>query len=154
MNNKRWAIVIISIVVASILAIGGVIFYGTAVLPGERKAADVKACDLFAIGVMQARSEAIALAERTPPASDPDIAQKYIDVLSKGIDKAFMQAASKSDVANALAQLGMARISFDATQGFQAVTALEGSYDPVTTACSAVQPSPSASPSSSPSATN
>jgi len=156
MKNNRWFYAIIALIAGAVLAIGGVVFYGTSIMPGQRVAADKQACDTFAAGLIAARTKAVQMLEQTPPAKDPDVAQAYLDAIDVAIDKAFTQAASRSDVANALAQLGLARISYDATQGFTAIGTLENSYDPVKTACSVVEPtsSPTASPAASPTASN
>ena len=143
MKKNRWLIAVISLIAVSLLAIGGTIFYGTAIMPGQRVAADKKACDTFALGLVTARTQAVQLLEKNPPESDANVAQAYLDAIDKAIDQAFTEAASKSDVANALAQLGLARISYDATQGFAAITNLENSYDPVKTACEPFKPTES-----------
>jgi hypothetical protein len=41
--------------------------------------------------------------------------------LTLGIDEAFNQATTNGDIYNALAQLGMARLNFDPTQGVLAI---------------------------------
>ena len=147
MSNKNWTITISALVVLAILAIGGIVVYGTYIQPGERKAADIAACDIFAVGAMNASNEAYAMSQKTPKPSDADTAQKYLDIIDVAIDKAFLKAATKSDVANALAQLGMTRISYDSTMGVEAVNALQNSFDPVMTACSVVVPTPTATAS-------
>ncbi len=147
MSNKNWAITVIALVAVALLAIGGIVVYGTFIQPGERKAADIAACDIFAVGAMNASNEAYAMSQKTPKPSDADTAQKYLDIIDVAIDKAFLKAASKSDVADALAQLGISRISYDSTMGVAAVNALQSSFDPVLTACSAVEPTPTASAS-------
>jgi hypothetical protein len=146
MSNKNWTITVVALVVAALLAIGGVIVYGTYIQPGERKAADIAACDIFEAGAMNASNEAYTLSQKTPKMTDADIAQKYLEIIDVAIDKAFLKAASKSDVANALAQLGISRISYDATMGVEAVTALQTGFDPVITACNVVEPTPAATP--------
>ncbi len=147
MSNKNWAITVIALVAVALLAIGGIVVYGTFIQPGERKAADIAACDIFAVGAMNASNEAYAMSQKTPKPSDADTAQKYLDIIDVAIDKAFLKAASKSDVADALAQLGISRISYDSTMGVAAVNALQSSFDPVLTACSAVEPTPTATAS-------
>ena len=150
MNKNRWLIAVIALIAVSVLGIGGVVFYGTVQLPKDRLAQDSSACTTFAAGVASARNKVMEAAQKNTAITDPELAQIYLDEVDKGIDAAFQQAASKGEVSNALAQLGLSRISYDATQGFQAVTALEQAYQPVTDACTPVltSASPVATPSS------
>ena len=147
MSKKSWKTTIVALIAAALLSICGVIYYGTVVQPGERRAADRAACDSFALGLTEARNNAIAVAERTPPGTDQQVADKYLKSFDKGLASAFDLAAKNGDVYKSMTQLGLARLSYDASMGMSAVTAIEGQFTNVTAACSVVEPTPTASAS-------
>ena len=143
MKKKRWLIAVISLIAVSLLAIGGTIFYGTAILPGQRIDADRKACQVLDAGLLSAYSKATVLAEKTPPASDDEVAKAYISEADKAIGDAYGYAAKNSEVANALAKLSFARLSGSSEKGLAAITSLVNSLDPVKAVCEPFKPTES-----------
>jgi hypothetical protein len=146
MKKNRWLIVVISLVSVSVLAIGGVIFYGTAIMPAERLKADAAACDSFVIGVIKGRARVVELTKKTPAEPDNEIAQAYIDEVMKGVDKAFGEAASKGEVSDALARIGLTRLNNNADKGIEAISTLENSYSGIKAACEPVMRAASPAP--------
>ena len=145
MSKKTWQITVIGLIAFVLLGIGGMVYYGTVIQPGERLAADKAACFDFAAGVVDARTQALALSQTKPPAAESEIAQKYLDALEQGVDKGFAKASKNSDVSKALADIGIQRLSFDATQGLAAVSDLESTFTAIQAACAAIDPNPSPS---------
>lgn len=145
MNNKRWTITIISVVALALLAIGATVYFGTFVQPGSRKNADIKACDTFFAGVLQARDDSMAVAQKTPPGTAQEVAAAYLKDFDKGLSTAFDQASTKSDVYQSLAQLSLTRVSYDASMGFDALNAIESQFTNIQASCAVVEPTPTAS---------
>lgn len=142
MNKKRWLTVVISLLAVSVLGIAALVYVGTAILPAERKAADIKACDTFATGLIEARNAAMTLAQKTPAPSDEEVASAYLKEFDKGISAAFEKATKDSAVYKAISQLSFTRLSYDKTMGFNALTAIESQLTNIDTACSAIEPTP------------
>ncbi len=153
MDNKRWRIAIIALIIIAVLGISGAIYYGTVGVPAERLAADKKACEIFQAGAEDAAGKALALANQKPPVSDGKITEKYLSVLDEAYNKAYDTAAKDSDVYNTLTNLGIARINVDASMGLTALTNLGASMTDVQVACNVVNPPPTATPTATPSAT-
>jgi len=146
MTNKRWLTVITVLIAVAVVAIGGIIYYGTAVLPGERLAADKTACQTLNDGLLNASSKAMVLAEKTPPASDAEVAKAYLDTADKAISDAYLKATSNGAVAAALGQISFSRLNAGADQSLTAVTNLVNSLDTVKTACAPFDPNATPSP--------
>ena len=145
MNNKRWTITIFSVIALAVISIGATVYFGTFVQPNTRKTADIKACDTFFAGVLQARDDSMAVAQKTPAGTDQEVAAAYLKAFDKGLSSAFEQAATKSDVYQSLAQLSLTRVSYDASMGFDALNAIEAQFTNIQTSCSVVEPTPTAS---------
>ena len=151
MSNKSWPITIFLLLAVAIFGIGGVVYYGNVALPAQRIQNDVKACDEFANGVIQARAAAMALLGQKPPAAGPEVAKKYASIANQGIDKAFNTATPNGEIYNTLTQIGLKRLDFNENAGMAAVQNMESQYDLLIPLCTAIQPTsaPTASPSTS-----
>jgi len=156
MTNKSWRITILAILAIALLSIGGVVYYGTVALPAQRLQQDIKACDEFANGVIQARGAAIGLLDKKPPASASEVATRYANLANEGIDRAFNTSAANGQIYNALSQVGMGRLDYNESDGMVAIQKMEATYDPLLALCKSIQPTPSptATATSSPSASS
>ena len=140
MTKKSWVFTVVALIAVSLISIGGVIYYGTFVQPGERVAADKRACDNFASGLVLARNNAVAVAKRTPAGTDQEVADAYIKAFDNGLSKAFDAATKDSDVYKSFAQMSLTRISYDASMGLDAITAIESQFSNAQASCSVVEP--------------
>ena len=149
MTNKSWRITIFSLIAVAIISISGVVYYGAVALPTQRLAQDVKACDEFANGVIQARGAAINLMSQKPPATASEVAMRYANLANEGIDKAFNTSSANGDIWRTLSEVGMARLDFNESEGMVAVQNMEAKYETLIALCKAIQPTPSPTPSAS-----
>jgi hypothetical protein len=148
MKKNRWLIAVIALISTSVLAIGGVIFYGTVARPIERQNADREACNTLDAGLRHASAEAKKMASKTPAPTNDEIAKAFLAIADKAIGDSFSKAASKGELSDALARLSFSRLSGSGKDDVNAVSDLMSNLSGVQAVCVAYAPTPS------PSATN
>lgn len=126
-SNKAWRYTIISLVVVFVLGVGGIVYYGTVVVPKQEKVRNVAACKIFEAGYQNAKLEFINEMIQKKHTPDPLTAiQKYMDKLFVGSIRAAKDLPYESDLGKAMIDLNVSKLSFDgsskaaANQSFRA----------------------------------
>jgi len=113
-SKKNWnrSLIVIGAVVA--LAIGAVVFYGTAVLPGINAAKDVAGCKTFLVGYHNAQAAFVAEANATAHTPSAKTAVlNYAEVLHTAANKAYTQSNPDGQLATGYKQISMDYLTID-----------------------------------------
>ncbi|MEY4743938.1 MAG: hypothetical protein RIR34_1277 [Actinomycetota bacterium] len=111
-SRRAWIISSAAVLVAGI-GIGSVVYYGSVTLPAANKASDTKACEIFAMGFTQARMGFLEEAQNKD--HKPSLAtavEAYMKPTIASNHASFKRANPNGDVGKAIADLGIAAVSF------------------------------------------
>ena len=144
--NRTWIISLSAIGVVAAAAIIGVVSYGTVIKPAEDKAKNVTACTSFLNGNEKARLAYVA--EATATDHEPNLETAIRNFLTEefaGVNKAIMEAAPKTPIRLAIADIGVQQLKYDSGNG-DLVTifkSVDSSATALVTQCKAILPAPS-----------
>ncbi|MEY2946204.1 MAG: hypothetical protein RL243_981 [Actinomycetota bacterium] len=114
-SSKNFIRAILAVAGGFVLAVAGVIFYGTVTRPAENKAKDVAACKVYLVGYQKAKVAFVK--EETAKDHTPKVetaVKAYADALVKGYNGAFdLVGDVNGTVGKGLKQLALARLQLD-----------------------------------------
>ena len=145
-GNRAWIISLSVIGVAAAAAIAGVVTYGTVIKPAEDLAMNKTACKSFLDGNEKARLAYVAEATATDhePSLETGI-RIYLTTQFEGVNKAILEAAPKTPIRLAIADIGIQQLQYDS--GSSDLITIFNTVDRAATSlikeCQAILPAPS-----------
>jgi len=165
-SRKLWIRAISIISAAIVLSIGGVVYYGTIVLPAQNAARDVAACKIYVKGSNDA---AVAfMKEGSATDHKPSVTtaiNNYMKILFTANNLSYNQANPNGSVAASFIQISKARLALDTSSSTALMSGFNSVYSAASDTLSLCQSvltaahvpvptlAPATTPSSSPSST-
>jgi hypothetical protein len=113
-SNRNWVRTIVALSVVVVLALSGVVVYGSAVLPAQNKAKDVAACKTFVVGYHNAQLAFIKEATAKDHTPSPKTAvMNYIEVLHTAANEGFKQSNQDGTIAKGFEQISIDYLTID-----------------------------------------
>ena len=136
-SRRLWIRVVWSVSAVIALSIGGVVYYGTSVLPAENAAKDLASCKTFVQGNNDA-TEAF-LKEGNAKDHQPSVASamtNYMDIIFATNEAAYLEADKNGRVAQSLLEISKAHLALDTTSEAGLASGFQATYAATTNAVS------------------